>query len=394
MKADWVKQPLGECARFVDYRGKTPPKTERGIRLITAKNVKMGYIQRQPIEFIDPSAYDAWMTRGFPEFGDVLFTTEAPLGNVAQLDTTEKVIIGQRLITLKTDAHRVDPTFLKYALLSPAVQREIHSRTTGATVQGIKASLLKAVLVPLPPLEEQRRIVTVLDEAFEGLARIRAHAEANLRSAQELFAGSIASEFATISSLPKRKIGDVARHSLGKMLDKKKNKGTPRGYLRNLNVRWFHVDTSDLLEMRIDDSEIERYSVRKGDLLICEGGYPGRSAIWDRDDAMFFQKALHRVRFDKEVYGKLLMFFLFMEDQSGSLRIQFSGSGIQHFTGQALAKFEMPFPSLGVAEKIVSRIEFMRQSSAELEGRYTRKLNGIDSLRQALLQKAFAGELT
>ncbi len=96
--AKWVEEPLSANVRFVDYRGKTPPKRDSGIRLITAKNVKMGYVQRTPEEFIDPAAYDGWMTRGFPERGDVLFTTEAPLGNVAQLDTDETVVIGQRLI--------------------------------------------------------------------------------------------------------------------------------------------------------------------------------------------------------------------------------------------------------------------------------------------------------
>ena len=195
MKAGWSIERLGHAAKFVDYRGKTPPKTAEGIRLITAKNVKMGFVQRHPIEYIDPAAYNGWMTRGFPEYGDVLFTTEAPLGNVAQLDTREKVVIGQRLITLKTDVNRTDPTFLKYALLSPQVQAEIHSRATGATVQGIKASLLKQVPIPLPPLEEQQRIVAVLDEAFEGLARARAHAEANLKNAWELFDAALRTYF-------------------------------------------------------------------------------------------------------------------------------------------------------------------------------------------------------
>jgi type I restriction enzyme, S subunit len=97
----WVQ--LGTIVTFIDYRGKTPPKREAGVRLITAKNVKMGYIQRTPEEFIDPLAYDGWMTRGFPQKGDVLFTTEAPLGNVAQLDTDETVVIGQRLITFQPD---------------------------------------------------------------------------------------------------------------------------------------------------------------------------------------------------------------------------------------------------------------------------------------------------
>ena len=91
MRTEWTTEELNENVVFIDYRGKTPPKVERGIRLITAKNVKMGIVHREPKEFIDSNVYDSWMTRGFPKKGNVLFTTEAPLGNVAQLDTDEVV---------------------------------------------------------------------------------------------------------------------------------------------------------------------------------------------------------------------------------------------------------------------------------------------------------------
>jgi type I restriction enzyme S subunit len=80
----------------------------------------------------------------------------------------------------------------------------------------------------------------------------------------------------------RKKVSEIAHHSLGKMLDKAKNKGEPRPYLRNLNVRWFEFDLSDLLEMRFLPEEAAKYTAVKGDLLICEGGYPGRAAIWDQ----------------------------------------------------------------------------------------------------------------
>ena len=93
-------------------------------------------------------------------------------------------------------------------------------------------------------------------------------------------------------------VGAVAASRLGKMLDKAKNKGTPRKYLRNINVRWFDFDLSDLLEMRFEDSELPEFALREGDVLICEGGEPGRAAVWDdREPDIYFQKAIHRVRF-------------------------------------------------------------------------------------------------
>ena len=159
----WETEELNKHVKFIDYRGKTPPKVEEGIRLITAKNVKQGYVQRAPEEFIDPEVYDSWMTRGFPRRGDVLFTTEAPLGNVAQLDTDEKVVIGQRLITMQPEDEIIDKTFLKYALRSSPNQKEIIGQGTGATVLGIKSKLLKKIPISFPSLPEQVEIVAKLD---------------------------------------------------------------------------------------------------------------------------------------------------------------------------------------------------------------------------------------
>jgi type I restriction enzyme S subunit len=162
---DWLETTIGECIRFIDYRGKTPVKTDSGLRLITAKNVKLGYLQQTPREFVSPSSYDQWMTRGIPKRGDVLFTTEAPLANVAQLDTSEKVVFAQRIIIMQPNADRLDSTFLKYLLLSQSVQQRIHAKGTGATVKGIKASLLKTIEISFPKIvEEQQQIVIKLDK--------------------------------------------------------------------------------------------------------------------------------------------------------------------------------------------------------------------------------------
>lgn len=161
---DWEACELNDYVRFIDYRGRTPKKTERGIPLITAKNIKMGFLQKYPEEFIDPRDYETWMTRGIPNKGDVLFTTEAPLANVAQLDTNEKVAFAQRTIVFQPDQKTLNSAFLKYLLLSKPIQKKIHEKGTGATVQGIKASLLKKIEIYFPKsLAEQKAIVKKLD---------------------------------------------------------------------------------------------------------------------------------------------------------------------------------------------------------------------------------------
>jgi len=116
------------------------------------------------MEFVSPESYDSWMTRGIPRLGDVLFTTEAPLANIAQLDTDEKVVFAQRIIIMQTDATKLNSSFLKYLLLSQPVQQRIHAKGTGATVQGIKASLLKTIEISFPKsVAVQVQVVAKLD---------------------------------------------------------------------------------------------------------------------------------------------------------------------------------------------------------------------------------------
>ena len=176
---------------------------------------------------------------------------------------------------------------------------------------------------------------------------------------------------------PRKRIADIAEHSLGKMLDKAKNRGEPRPYLRNLNVRWFDFDLSDLLEMRFLPSETERYSVRRGDVVVCEGGYPGRAAIWERDEPIYFQKALHRVRFYEPERARWFLYYLYAKNRDGTLRAHFNGAGIQHFTGEALARFALPLPPLPEQQRIVGILD------EAFEGIATARANAERNLRNA-----------
>lgn len=181
----WVHSTIGSQFRFIDYRGKTPHKTKDGLRLITAKNVKMGYVQAEPREFVAPSTYKTWMTRGIPQQGDILFTTEAPLGNVAQLDTAEKVVFAQRIIILQPE--HLDRRFCRFLLMSPPIQRLIHAKGTGATVKGIKASLLRTVDLWFPQsLSDQKALVSRLELIEESAARLQQTNSAKTRAFDQL----------------------------------------------------------------------------------------------------------------------------------------------------------------------------------------------------------------
>jgi restriction endonuclease S subunit len=161
MADEWTDLSLEKCmATVIDYRGKTPRKTSSGVPLITAKVVKGGRIET-PDEFIAEEDYANWMRRGIPVRGDVVVTTEAPLGEVAQLGN-ERVALAQRLICLRGKPGVLDNDFLKFLMQSERVQEQLHARATGTTVLGIKQSELRKVVLPLPPISEQRAIAQIL----------------------------------------------------------------------------------------------------------------------------------------------------------------------------------------------------------------------------------------
>ncbi len=170
---DWESRPLGEICQFIDYRGKTPEKSASGIPLITAKNIRFGFISREPAEFVTEGTYHAWMTRGFPKKGDVLITTEAPMGMAALIDHDNRFALAQRSICLSPDQKILTGGYLCRALLCEQVQKSLEAYATGSTVLGIKARSLKEIEIPIPPLEEQHRIVAKLDAEAAQMETVR-----------------------------------------------------------------------------------------------------------------------------------------------------------------------------------------------------------------------------
>lgn len=147
----------------IDYRGKTPKKSDKGIPLVTARALKEGRLDYKSIEFISEEEYAKWMTRGFPRNGDVLFTTEAPIGETAILTIEGRVALAQRIVALRAKKEIAINKFLCYALQHEPIRQDVLSRATGTTATGIKKSELMKVTVPIPPLSEQARIVDMLD---------------------------------------------------------------------------------------------------------------------------------------------------------------------------------------------------------------------------------------
>ena len=176
------------------------------------------------------------------------------------------------------------------------------------------------------------------------------------------------------SDHPVVRLGDYVDTCLGKMLDAQKNRGELHPYLGNSNVRWGSFDLEELSVMRFEDHEEERYSIRDGDLIVCEGGEPGRCAIWRGNAPMKIQKALHRVR-TKTGLDKYFLYYWFLRAGStGTLEPFFTGTTIKHLTGKALAELRIPLPPIKlqcevakVLRSLDSKIEINRRINQTLE---------------------------
>lgn len=180
----WAWCRLGAVTRFFDYRGKTPLKQTHGIRLITAKNVRPGYFSDTPRDYVSEENYLRHMVRGFPENGDILFTTEAPLGNACQLNFNDRFALGQRLITIQPILS--NKKYFLYAIRSNAIQRQLVEKSSGITAKGIKSSRLVDVLIPMPPLVEQDAIVEQADKLVQHHHELVADVENSLKKAEIL----------------------------------------------------------------------------------------------------------------------------------------------------------------------------------------------------------------
>jgi type I restriction enzyme, S subunit len=326
---------------------------------------------------------------------DIIFATIRPtLQRIAVVpEHLDKQVCSTGYFVLRPK-QGIDHRYIFYSLFTENFIGQMESLQKGASYPAVTDGDVRAQEIPVPPLAEQQRIVGLLDEAFEGLATAKANAEKNLQNARALFESHLQSVFTQRGAVwMDKKVSEIAKHSLGKMLDKAKNKGVLQPYLRNINVRWFTFDLSDLLQMPFLPTEVEKYTAVKGDVLICEGGYPGRAAIWNEDYPIYFQKALHRVRFHEQEHNKWFVYYLSVQVSSGQLRQHFSGTGIQHFTGEVLARFTIPVPPLQELRKAVAKFDALAEETQRLAHIYEQKLAALEGLKKSLLHQAFSGQL-
>jgi len=331
---------------------------------------------------------------------DILVVWDGSIGKTA---TGLKGAIGSTIAALTP--FLVETAYLESFIKFSKPYIEQTSRGTG--LQHINPDYFWTLQVPLAPLTEQRRIVEKLekllhkvDDCKERLEKIPLILK---RFRQSVLAAACSGRLTadwreknkvSLEEWLKAKIGEIADMRLGKMLDKAKNIGKPNHYIRNINVRWFSFELDNLSLMRAITKEKDELSIKNGDLLVCEGGEPGRCAVWNLGKTdLIFQKAIHRIRPKENVSSQWISFNMKNDADSGHLDDYFTGTTIKHLTGKSFAQYKISVPSFPEQQEIVRRVEAFFKKADEVEARYKKAKAFVDRLAQSILAKAFRGEL-
>ena len=332
--------------------------------------------------------------------GDVVFATTRPyLRNTASVpDRYDGQICSTGFCVLQANHELVEPSWIFHLCRSEIVLDQVLSKMRGASYPAVTDRDVLACKIPLPPLDEQRRIVARIEERLARIAEARRLRVAADQDADRLMNSVREEVFHELKeTAPNRpQLKEIAESRLGKMLSKESKKGVrPRPYLRNANVQWDHIDLSDLYEMDFDESEEEKYRLQPGDLLVCEGGEIGRAAVWNGElKECYFQKALHRVRLcDKKAPPRYLMHFVAWASTSGAIAELRTGSAIPHLTGVRLKTLEVIWPTTSEQHGIVAYLDSVQAHVVELQRLQAQSATELERLEGAILARAFRGEL-
>lgn len=412
LPSSWTCVSLDEISNFIDYRGRTPLKTTSGIPLITAKNIRDGFINSEPREYISEDDYDNWMTRGIPQFGDVVITTEAPMGNVAIIKIKEKFAMAQRAICLQFFEYDMS-RFSHYALRSPEFQKLLTLNATGTTVSGIKAATLKKLQLPIPSINEQKIIADKLDTLLAQVdntkARLEQIPQILKRFRQAVLAAAVSGKLTEewrvsngLGAWEPQKVGDiVSQIESGKSL---KCIETPPqeheyGIVKISAVTWGEYNEAESKTLPNKSDFIETRRINDGDFLISRANtieLLGAPVIVHKTtkNLMLSDKVLRLVMEDE--HKKWLSIFL--RSPSGRKEIESRSTGNQlsmrNIGQKALLDIDLPKPPISEQTEIVRRVEQLFAYADGIEKQVQNALERVNNLTQSILAKAFRGELT
>lgn len=384
---DWEVKKISDGTTYVDYRGKTPQKTDSGIILITSRNIKVGYIDYNiSNEFISPEDYSFVMSRGLPEIGDVLITTEAPMGNVAQINKID-IALAQRVIKFRAKSSIITNDYLKYYFLSEKFQKLLDEKSTGGTAKGIKGSTLHKMLLIIPPLLEQQKITSILstwDNAIDNCKNIIEELKIrNIGLAQKLFN----------KDFEKKHLSEIFERIITKNSENNQNVITisaQRGFIKQTDF-FNKVIASDVLD--------NYFLVKKGDF--CYNKSYSNGYAWGATKRLnHFEKAVvttlyicFRIRDENHHSGDFFEYYF----ESGVLNKGLSkvaneggrAHGLLNVTSSDFFNIKIGVPTFE-EQKAIAKI--LNKATQELN-HYKQKLEALQLQKKGLMQQLLTGKV-
>ena len=332
--------------------------------------------------------------RQLVETDDVLVATVRPnLNGVALVNGAHHGMTASTgYCVLRPDKYKLDSRFLFHWVKTGVFVQRMVDVAIGANYPAVSDAKVKASKIPLPALAEQKRIARILDAA-DALRTKRREALAQFDTLlQSTFLDMFGDPVTNPMGWNVVAFESIGNSRLGKMLDKGKEVGDRQfPYLANTNVQWGRFDLTALRTMDFSESDCEEFKLEDGDLLICEGGEVGRTAIWHgAHNRIYFQKALHRVRLDPTVAVPEYVFqFMWFMAKNGGFRDLTTSATIAHLTGVKLKRLPCPRPPLKLQHRYAVIVKSVEQQKTSQRAH----LADLDTLFASLQSRAFRGDL-
>lgn len=346
------------------------------------KRVPRNFFENYPLPF-PPLQEQERIVNNFTQL--MILCDQLEQHSLTSLDAHQQLV--ETLLTTLTDSQNADELTENWARISEHFDTLF---TTEASIDALKQTILQLAvmgkLVPQDPNDEPA------SELLKRIAQEKAQLVKDGKIKKQKPLPPISDEekpFEIPTNWEWVRFGTITTSRLGKMLDKAKNKGTPKKYIRNVNVQWDNISIDDVNEMKFEDNELSEFILRNGDLLICEGGEPGRCAIWNKPGEFYFQKALHRVRTFCNIPERILAIHLKNDSLNGRLANLFTGVTIKHLPGDKLQQYVIPLMPLNEQTNIIEKLNFLLDIcdslSKEIKSSQQTQLHLADALTDAAI---------
>ena len=428
---DWEGKRLKTTATYwVSNVDKVASDEELPVRLCNYTDVYYNDHIRPNIGLMETTATADEIRRFNLRPDDVVITKDSEEWNdiaipALVVESAPDIVCGYHLAIVRPNQRNLLGRFLLRSFQSCAVNQQFQIAATGVTRYGLPKSSIGEARIPLPTLAEQRAIADFLDAETAKLDTLVAKKRELIEKLKEKRTALIsrtvtrglppeAARAAGLNPNPKFKpsgiewLGEIPQHwetpplytrysiELGKMLDESRITGNHLvPYLRNVDVQWDAINTSDLPEMDIREAEYSRYTLSAGDLLVCEGGEAGRAAMFQQFTSILgFQKALHRLRaIDSDDLPRFMYYTLCWASHFGVFLAEGNPNTIPHLTGEKLRRYRFPKPPLPEQYAIADYLDGEATKIDQMLAKVEAAIERLQEYRTALITAAVTGKI-